>query len=132
MTNLEKSELVIAKILGLLMEWGISDELLDFSQLGLEEEYLPFYIPCVKWLQAEGILRANEVYEVMNGNGRVLAPTLTAHGLSLMGRSLAVGEATTTIGEAVKKTSKKTEYYTGAGDFTGGFIGGLLKSLGSN
>ncbi len=131
MDNLAKSELVIAKILGLLMEWGLSNSEMQFPELGLPDDFLPFFTTCIEWLEAEGIIRTRKVQKYANGAAFVMGPTLTAHGLSLMGNSIKVGEASITIGNAVKETSKESSYYTGLGDLGGGFVGGLLKSLGS-
>lgn len=131
MDNLEKSELVIAKILGLLMEWGLADTELKFEELELDEEFLPFFATCVEWLEREGIIRARKVHQFKGGEALVVGPTLTARGLALMGNHLKIGDAETTVGEAVKETKKETTFYTGLGDFGGGFVGGLFKSLGS-
>lgn len=131
MGNLEKSELVIAKILGLLMDWGLSETELQFSELELDDEHMPFFATCIEWLEAEGVIRTRKVHKFLDGRCLVVGPTLTAHGLALMGKKIKVGEGSTTIGEAVKQTSKETSFFTGAGDFGGGFVGGLLKSLGS-
>ncbi|MBL9055668.1 MAG: hypothetical protein JNJ84_05255 [Rhodobacteraceae bacterium] len=130
MNNIEMSELVIAKILGLLLEWGLSERTLQFRQLGLEDEYQPFFATSVKWLEAEGIIRTTNVQTFISGGAFVVGPTLTAHGLALMGKRMSIGEITTTIGEAVLQTRKETSYYTGVGDLAGGFVGGLFKSLG--
>lgn len=130
MNNLEKSELVIAKILGLLMEWGLSESSMEFPELGLDNEFFPFFATSLEWLQAEGIIRTRNIQTHSDGV-YVSGPTLTAFGFQLMGKSINVGETTTTVGEAVKNTSKDTSFYTGLGDLGGGFVGGLLKSLGN-
>ncbi|SEP14319.1 hypothetical protein SAMN04490248_1292 [Salinihabitans flavidus] len=57
MDDLQRSETVIAKILSLLMEWGIQETQLEFSELDLSDEYRPFFFSCVKWLEAEGVIR---------------------------------------------------------------------------
>lgn len=131
MTNMEKSELVIAKILGLLMEWGLSSAQLEFDELDLDPTYQDFFVTCVEWLESECIIRTQEVTKFLDGKAIVFGPTLTAHGFSLMGRKLMVANVPSTIGEAVQKTAKETSFYTGFGDFGGGFVGGLLKSLGN-
>lgn len=131
MDNIAKSELVIAKILGLLMEWGLIDCELQFNELGLDEDFLPFFVTCIRWLESEGVIRTRKVETFWGGGGIVMGPTLTAHGMALMGNNIKVGEAEITIGTAVKETSKESGFYTGVGDFGGGFVGGLLKSLGS-
>jgi len=130
MENLEKSELVIAKILGLLMEWGLSNTEMQFEELGLEEEFRPFFTTCIEWLEAENVIRVYKIHKFLDGTALIQSPTLTAHGINLMGRQLNVGEEKTTIGAAVKQTAKETSFYNGLGDLGGGFVGGLLKSLG--
>ncbi|MDO9641344.1 MAG: hypothetical protein Q7J44_22690 [Pseudotabrizicola sp.] len=131
MDNLEQSELVIAKILGLLMEWGLTETEMRFEELGLEEDFRQFFTTCIEWLEAEGIIRVKKVHKFIDGHALIERPTITAHGFRLMGITLSVGQQTTTIGAAVKQTSKDTGFYTGLGDLGGGFVGGLLKSLGS-
>lgn len=130
MENLEKSELVIVKILGLLMEWGLTDAKMEFRELELDKEFRPFFATCIEWLVSEGLIRVRNVHKFMDGTAVIVGPTLTAHGLSLMGKPIRVGEVDTTIGAAVKQTAKETKFYTGLGDIGGGFVGGLLKSLG--
>jgi hypothetical protein len=129
MENIEKSELVIAKILGLLLEWGLSANRLEFSELGLDSEYTKFFSTCVEWLEAEGLIRTTKVHVFSGGEAIVVGPVLTARGLAIMGNRIKVGGTDTTIATAVKETTKETGYYTGFGDFSGGFVGGLLKSL---
>ncbi|WP_415182152.1 hypothetical protein [Phaeovulum sp.] len=131
MDNLEKSELVIAKTLGLLMETGLRNAQLDFVELELDSTYEDFFGTCIEWLESEGIIRTRSIAKYSNGNVTIFGPTLTAHGFEIMGRSLMVGGNQITIGEAVVRTSKETSFYTGLGDLGGGFVGGLLKSLGS-
>ena len=131
MDNLAKSELVIAKILGLLLEWGLSDSEMNFEELGLDDEFRPFFTTCLEWLEAEGIIRTAQIHKFLDGTALVIRPTITAHGLMLMGKHLRVGGEETTIGAAVKETAKETTFYTGLGDLGGGFVGGLLKSLGN-
>ena len=131
MENLEKSELVMAKILGLLVEWGLSNSELQFEQLGLSEDFLPFFATCVEWLEAEGIIRTRKIEKGFGGSAWIFGPTLTAHGLAIMGKKIEVGNSNITVGAAVQQTSKETSFYTGLGDLGGGFVGGLFKSLGN-
>ena len=131
MENLEKSELVIAKILGLLVEWGFRETQLKFDELGLEEEYRDFFMTCIEWLETEGVIRVREKIKLLDGTATVVGPTLTAHGMVLLGKSLKISGKDMTISAAVKRTAKETGFYTGLGDLGGGFVGGLFKSLGS-
>lgn len=132
MDNFEKSELVIAKILGLLAEKGLGHGDLRFEHLELGEEFKPFFDNAVDWLIDEGLIRARNIARLINGIGLVVAPTLTARGMAAMGRSISVGGETSTVGEAVKNTAKNSNFYTGLADMGGGFVGGLIKSLGSS
>jgi hypothetical protein len=131
MNNIEKSELVIAKVLGLLMEWGLSDASLEFEALGLDSEFMPFFATCVKWLEAEGLIRTDSIQECKDGSAYIARPILTAYGFARMGMSISVGSTTTTVGEVVQRTAKDTSYYGSLGELTGGFVGSLFKSLGS-
>lgn len=131
MTNLEKSELVVARILGLLMEFGLQNAELRFEELELDSEYEPFFETCIKWLIAEGIVRVDEIHYFMSEPIIVESPTLTAHGLGILGKKLSVGDSHISVGEAVQRASRETGNYSGVGDFVGSAIGGLLKSLGN-
>ncbi|MFZ9200435.1 MAG: hypothetical protein ACO22Z_13960 [Paracoccaceae bacterium] len=103
---------------------------MEFPELGLDEDYLPFFATSIEWLEAEGIIRTRKIQK-FSGGAYISGPTLTAFGFQLMGKSMKLGEATITVGEAVTKASKDTSFYTGLGDLGGGFVGGLLKSLGN-
>lgn len=131
MENLEKSELVIAKILGLLVEWGLSNTEMRFEELGLDEEYREFFTTCIEWLEAEGIIRVRRTIKFADGNALVTGPTISARGMALLGKNLKVSGIEITVADAVKRTAKETGFFTGLGDLGGGFVGGLFKSLGS-
>jgi len=110
MDNLEKSELVIAKIRGLLMEWGLSDTEMQFEELGLEEEFRPFFTTCIEWLEAEGVIRVHKIDKFQDGKALIQRPTITAHGINLMGKQLNVGEMTTTTWCRRKADRKGDEF----------------------
>lgn len=131
MNNIQKSELVIAKILGLLMEWGLTASELEFSELELNQDFEPFFDTCIEWLISEGIIRVQKMQKLLEGPAYISGPTLTAYGFQLMGKTIVIGEKSTTVGDAVQKAAKESSYYTGIADFGGGFVGGLLKSLGN-
>lgn len=131
MSNIQKSELVIAKILGLLMEWGLAESKLEFSELELNQDFEVFFDTCIEWLISEGIIRVQSMHKVIESPAFIVGPTLTAYGFQLMGKPILIGETSTTVGEAVQKVAKEASYYTSLGDFGGGFFGGLLKSLGN-
>ena len=132
MNNMEKSELVVARILSQLMDIGFTRSTLTFSDLELEEEYENFFDISVQWLLDEEIIRAADIEEVMGGGGTLVSPVLTAYGLSLLNQpSLVGGEEGETVGTAIKSASEKGTSYAGIGDFIGGVLGGFTKSIGS-
>ena len=135
--NIEKSEVVIATILRLLIERGIKGGELDFASLHLGDEYIPFFATCFTWLVDEGLIRAAKV-TVVPGDGEdaaddlyVYNPTLTSQGFALLGQRVKIGETTTTIGEAVESRSDGKPRGWQMGDFLGGILGGFTKSVGS-
>ena len=130
--DLQRSELVIARILELLMEWGVQESELQFKELNLDDEYKNFYYPCIYWLEAEGIIRVGKVQRTLDdsASGYVMNPVLTAFGLRVLGTSLEFGKSET-LSDAVVDVSRGNTSYSKIGDFLGSFAGGLTKSLGS-
>ncbi len=133
MTDMEKSELMIATILNLLMDWGIQECQLKFQELELDKEFAPFFFPCVDWLISEGIIRTGKIHRFTDGqaNGVVVRPVITAVGMSVLGKSISLGGSEELLGNVVKNVSESGANYTGIGDFFGGMLGGFTKSLGS-
>jgi hypothetical protein len=134
--NLEKSEVVIAKILALLMEWGIQECTLNFEELDLDpDEFGSFFFPCVQWLVDEGVIRirSSERYLSPICGGIISAPAITSRGLNLLGQKLNLGEGPTseTLSDRVQTVSNQGPNYSGIGDFFGGILGGFTKSMGS-
>ena len=130
MDNLEKSEIVISKILSQLLEWGIQSADLQFHELELETEYQPFFFSCVEWLVDEGLIRTGKISKTMGGGGIVINPVLTTYGLSVLGRRLS-NDGNDLLSDAVKEVATSKRSFSQAGDFVGGILGGLTKSLSS-
>ena len=130
-SNLEKSEVVIAKILKLLMDQGLKDSMMSFRSLNLEEEYEPFFKTCFLWLIAEGLVRSSTNSESITSIFHAYGPVLTAKGFSVLGNRLVLKEGEVTIARVVEETSSSDKSYSGLGDFFGGLLGGLTKSLSS-
>ena len=135
--NIEKSELVIATVLRILIERGLRAGSLEFKQLGLSDEYRPFFATSFSWLQSEGFVRAVRVTVIPDDEDEthddllVYNPALTAYGFSRLGQSVKIGETTTTLREAVDtRTSGKPSAWQ-IGDFVGGILGGTIKSVSS-
>ena len=133
MDNFDKSELVIAKILDKAIENGIREWMLQFTDLMLDTEYAPFFYPCLRWLEAEGIIRVQAYHRTMGGiaSGHVQNISLTSHGLVALGHTIKIGDDTDKMSEAVKKVSSGEKSYAQVGDFVGGILGGFTKSISS-
>ncbi len=134
MNDLEKSELVISRILSLLMEWGIQESRLEFSELELDAtEFGSFFWPCIEWLVAEGVVRTETHHRTLGSvhSGEVLNPVLTSYGLKLLGQRLSVGQEQEQLADRVKQVSKSGTNYSGIGDLVGGILGGFTKSISS-
>lgn len=133
MNALERSNLVLAKILDLAMQNGISHWELSFAQLGLSEEFQTHFFPCVRWLEAEGLIRAEKYVTPLGGFaiGFVINVTLTSRGMAVLGQKVTVGGGEEEFAETVRRVSEGKVDYHRIGDAIGGLIGGLIKSVGS-
>ena len=129
--NLKKSELVIARVLSLLMDWGIQDTELRFEELDLNDDYRSFFFPCVNWLVEEDIIRTGKIQPFLDGPGAgvILRPVLTARGVSLLDMELKLGGENKSFAVAVKDVSTGNATYAKAGNFTGGLLASFIKSM---
>ncbi|NRB00683.1 MAG: hypothetical protein HRU32_12825 [Rhodobacteraceae bacterium] len=130
--NVQRSETVIAAILAHLMQRGIQHGGIQFAELGLEEDYQPFFLPCFEWLMSEGLIRFKSSKNVgwRHGGPVVLEPTLTSLGYRYLGEPMLAGDADQKLGEVVKDVAKGGENFAQFGDFFGGLLGGFTKSMG--
>jgi hypothetical protein len=132
LNNIERSERVIASVLHVLLDKGLQDAWeLSFEDLALTEEFEPFFSGAIKWLIAEGIIRAEDVAEYINASALVISPTLTSRGFALLGHEFTFEGRAVTVAELIDAKSKGSQTYTGLGDFLGGMLGGFTKSIGS-
>lgn len=131
MDNLQRSEIVISKILQDLVETGLQyGTALEFEELGLGEEFEPFFTGCCLWLLDEGIVRCTNEGQVLHGVPMV-NPVITAKGFALLGQPFVQGDEGNRVGDAVKEIARGNRNYAGLGDFFGGLLGGFTKSIGS-
>ena len=129
--NLQKSEVVISKILEDLLQTGLQDGVaLQFQELGLADEFEPFFIGCCRWLLDEEIIRCTNEHQVIKG-APMVNPVITAKGFALLGQPFAQGDDGSRVGDAVKEVASGNRNYAGIGDFFGGLLGGFTKSMGS-
>ena len=132
MDGIERSELVIARILELAMDKGITNWTLEFKCLKLDDQFAEHFLPSVRWLEMEGIIRVESYVDALTGpkNSWAVSPTLTSHGFSELGRRVDLGNGSKPLAEAVKEVSGQNGNFTRAGNFTGGFLASFLKSVG--
>jgi len=131
MNNLEKSAVVITKILARLAETGLQGSTLQQTSLDLDDELRVFFPVCFKWLQSEGLVRAANVKEFFNNDLAAVNPVLTARGFQMLGQELEFRGKTTNLEMALKDAARDSISVSSVGDFLGGLLGGFTKSLGS-
>lgn len=131
MNNIEKSEVVIARILSKLMEFGLQSADLKFQELDLDESFEPFFSTCIDWLESEGLIRMHEHIKLMNRTSIADGVVLTSYGFSVMGQKMGGTQEDIVVGDAVKQVSESQSGYSGVGDFIGGLLGGFTKSISS-
>lgn len=131
MDDIQKSELVISRILSLLMKWGIQECDLKFAELNLDDEYAPFFFPCIEWLVDEGVIRVAEINRYTDGTGKVVRPVLTSFGMVILGRSVELEGGSISLSKAVREVSEQGRSFSQIGGFFGGLLGGFTKSMGS-
>ena len=130
MDNLQKSEAVIARILAHLAENGLQETQLNLNSLELDDDLLPFFLTCYRWLEAEGIVRSESLQVLMRGTFIIQNPVNTAKGFQLLAQGVNLGGEEKSLGTAVKEVSSGRSY-SSFGDFFGGLLGGFTKSISS-
>jgi hypothetical protein len=129
--NLQKSELVISKILEHLLQTGLQAGVaLNFQNLNLDEDFEPFFVGCCRWLLEEEIVRCTNAHQVVRA-APMVNPVITAKGFALLGQPFVQGDDGSRVGDAVKEVASGNRNYAGFGDFFGGLLGGFTKSMGS-
>jgi hypothetical protein len=128
---MERTNLVLAKILDLAMTNGVSHWSLAFSDLNLDSEYGTYFYPCIEWLENEGLIRVGEYARTMGGlaNGSVENIALTSRGMAVLGQKVEINGKPELLSSAVKKVSEGKVDYHRIGDAIGGIIGGVIKSI---
>ncbi len=129
--SIEKSELVIARILSFLIDNGLQDSRLSFKNLSLLPEYQPFFQTCIKWLIDEDYVRVTWLVDSISSEFHVCGAVLTSKGFAILGHKFSVNGGHVTAAQLVKEKSEGAANMTGIGDFLGGILGGFTKSLGS-
>ena len=107
MDALDRTNLVLAKVLDLSMENGVSNWNLTFEDLNLGEEYATHFFPCVEWLEAEGLIRVGDYSRAIGGvaRGWVRNIALTSRGMAILGQNVEINGSAEPISSAVKKVS---------------------------
>jgi hypothetical protein len=133
MEAMQRSNLLLAKILELAMTNGVSHWSLRFEDLDLEPEYATHFFPCVEWLEAEGLIRVGSYGRLLGGiaAGEATNIALTSRGMAVLGQFIEIDGKRQLISSAVKDVSSGKVDYNRIGDMLGGILGGFIKSVSS-
>ncbi|WP_375573434.1 hypothetical protein ABWH93_09165 [Seohaeicola saemankumensis] len=133
MDNLQKSQLIMAKILEKSMEAGVQEWTLKFDDLDLEVDFASFFYPCLEWLESEGLIRVGAYWRTLDGpaSGDVQNVHLTSFGQAALRREVQINGNVEKVSETVRKISKEPASYSRFGDFLGSVLGGFTKSISS-
>lgn len=129
-SNLERSERVAAAIILKLAETGFQSSVLEYSELGLDEDLERFFDMTVRWLIAEQLVQVGNFSRLLNGPSGLIEPTLTSKGIELLGQSIVLRDTKRDAGEAVYAIAKGDRSFWQVGDLIGSILGGLTKSMG--
>ena len=128
-TNLEQSEKIVAAILNFLLENGLQDCELVFSNLGLDDSFKAFFFPSAQWLIDEGLIRGG-AGRLLDGDAWVSGAVLTSTGFARLGANFGSGEERVSGADRAAQIAKSEKGSWQFGDFLGGLAGGLTKSIG--
>jgi hypothetical protein len=129
--NMEKSERMVAAILSELVHRGFQHGTLQFQELGLSDDYAPFFAQSLRWLEGEGLIRAAEIKVLLDGSAIALNPAITSYGMSVLGAELKVGDGEIQkLAATVEKVRSGEAQYARAGNFAGGLLAAFVKSIG--
>ena len=133
MEAMERTNLVLAKVLDLAMNNGVSHWSLTFSDLGLGSEYETHFYPCIEWLETEGLIRVGEYARTLGGiaSGSVENIALTSWGMAILGQRVEINGHNEQLSSAIKKVSEGRVDYNRVMDAIGGLLGGIIKSVSS-
>jgi hypothetical protein len=131
MEAMERSNLVLAKVLDLAMENGLAHWSLSFSDLNLGPEYSTHFYPCIEWLEREGLIRVGDYARTLGGlaNGSVENIALTSRGMAILGQTVEINSQPEQLSSAVRKASEGRVDYHRVLDAIGGLLGGIIKSV---
>ncbi|MCK1733913.1 hypothetical protein IVA79_08080 [Bradyrhizobium sp. 138] len=129
---LERHMAVVGRVTAKFVSTGLMTHNIDSRAverfLGVAEDKQVFEA-VIRWMLDEGIIRAKNVSQTMDGTVYVAAAQLTAKGLSIVKQQLAGGDS-------VEKQIREADAGGGSswssiGDLIGGIAGGLIKSVSS-
>ena len=133
MTAMERTNLLLAKVLDLALTEGVSHWSLSFSDLSLSDDYATHFFPCVEWLEAEGLIRVGKYIRTLDGiaTGSIENISLTSRGMAILGQKVEIDGTPEQLSSAIKKVSEGRVDYNRVMDALGGLLGGIIKSVSS-
>ena len=133
MDAMQRTNLVLAKVLNLARENGVSHWNLQFSELDLDRDFETHFYPCIEWLEREGLISVGAYQRTLDGlaSGFVSNIALTSRGMAVLGQQVEISGTTEEFASTVEKVSEGKLDYHRIGDTIGGIIGGIFKSVSS-
>ena len=125
--DLEISEKMIAAVVHALAGRGVKRTEFSLNDFELEGGDINLFVDALLWLSSEGIIRST-VEPPYLLDGTAYGFTLTAYGYRLLEQDFRGGM---TLGRAIRETKETGRSFSSVGDFFGGLLGGLTKSISS-
>lgn len=140
MSNIQRHYEIIGRILSFLVNQGLRR--IDFDPSGASEimessesddEFMKTFTDVLRWMHEEGLIRAANISETMDGVAFFIGVQLTAKGIAVIQADPGDPELGTSIEKRVTETrgSLDASVFTKIGSFVGGMLGGFTKAVGS-
>jgi hypothetical protein len=130
-TTLQRHMAVVGRVIAKFVSDGLLPHDIDSREsqmfLGTKEDDQVFAW-VLRWMLDEGIIRAREVVETLDGRMYISAAQLTAKGLSAVRAPVLGGE---TIEKQVQSAGGDNSNYSRIGELLGSMFGAAAKSMGS-
>lgn len=132
MSNLQKSEKLIADILLKLAENGVRKTNIGTPGFWAKPTVpdADFFENAIEWLVSDGVIQSEGIMTGSEGPHELYSEcVLTSYGFKVLERDF--GGDGTKLAVAIKNTSEGGRSYANIGDLFGGILGGFTKSMGN-
>jgi hypothetical protein len=130
MNDIEKSGAMVLAILACLLPNGVRQRSLKINDLNLPETIESdslLFSSAMTWLKNEGII----MYRWSGMDFQFGSCALTSKGFAIMGQNFPGQLEKKSVGEAILEATEGKPNYSAWGEFSGGILGALMKTLSS-